>query len=84
MTKYNIYCKDETILNDIHAILASIAFGVDNVKLITSGFMPKCISFSTEVYSDEGIMKLLKDNDCIYNHRNDFFIFRQLHRREVL
>lgn len=81
MTKYNLYCKDDSILENVYVTLTNISHGIDNVQYVTSEFMPRCVAFSTEVYTDEGLVKLLSAKNI---PKDSFIILRHLHKRQVL
>ena len=81
MVRYNIYCKDENSLNNVYKILNTIPYGFESIKYITSDFMPRCISFSTDVYNDEAVLKMIQDQQV---PKENFVIYRNLHKHQVL
>ena len=80
MVTYNIYCKDENMLTYVFTTLSSVSV-LNNVRYVTSDFMPRCIEFSSEIYNDEGIMNLLRESNI---KRKDIVILRHLHSREMI
>lgn len=81
MTKYNIYCKDQSNLENIYSALVNLSYGIDDIKYTSSDFMPQCVTLTTEMYTDEGLFKLLNENNIL---KGSFIILRHLHKRQVL
>jgi len=84
MASYNMYVKDEKGLQTCFDILRTIP-GITHVtKEHRNDFMPPCIEFTTEVYTDYGLYNVLKDKHMFDNEQYPVVLLRKLHRQKVL